>query len=222
MTGRRRLRIAVWTTIAWSLLMAAEASFFDTSHGRILKCWQSPVAALELARDPDRVHQIIKQGDVTKNLAVMNWNTYMDCIFIVLYSAVFWFFAGEFGFGSLLSRFVRMSIIVAAVFDYLEDFGLFRTFATFGRLAQSTVTFTRTVSMIKWSAFAVALWLLGALLLVAVAARNAGETLIGWTGRLILLAALIVSAGLFNNNLISLMGGPLLLALVLSGIALRR
>jgi hypothetical protein len=197
---QRWLGFVVMATIVWVAGMSNEVSRFDKKNNPHLGRWDSPVVALELAGSPDSVRDILGAESRDHNVRVMQYNTYMDCVFIVLYALVFWLFADAYRSGSSLAPLIKTAIVVAAVFDYAENFGLLQGLRDVANLASSTVSFTHAVSLIKWSAFAAALWLLGWLLwtITSHAVPHSGmlRVIMAFT----FLAAAITTAGVLANS----------------------
>src|SRR5215469_11489958 len=98
---QRALGIIVLINIAWVIAMGIEVKQFEIKNA-ILGKFESPVAALELADSPQRVQDILDQGDRGKNIKVMTWNTWMDFLFIILYCLTLWLLADAYVTLSLL------------------------------------------------------------------------------------------------------------------------
>jgi len=174
------LWIALLGTITWGSVMYWEAGGFktDCTPGRVLKtilsngaCTiASPVAELELARDPSRFRAIIDQRDSTNdepsnyarwNIEVIRVNTCMDCLFIALYWSTFVLFASQ--YPDWLSRAVVIAISAAAVCDVVENIRLFQSLDAI-RSGTLPTHMPGGISALKWVLFGLAKGLLGVVL----------------------------------------------------------
>ena len=157
---------------------------------------QSPVLAVELARDKESLKAILgtyqpvlaangpmseagsgQDGHPSAFDRFMTWeavsslkaNTVEDLAFIPLYALFVWCFAllmtasADRG-GILLARAVGTLILIAAMLDYLEDYGIFSTLGA-EHLTDDLARHTRFPSLGKWGLIAVCLLLLAVILL---------------------------------------------------------
>lgn len=206
---QRALGIIVLINIAWVIAISVEVKRFEVKN-RILGKFEGPVVALELADTPQRVQDVLDQGDRAQNTKVMMWNTWMDFLFIVLYCLTLWLLADAYITQSILPRLAKIAIVVTGAFDIMENIQLCREFRMVADLAQETVSATRGVSLTKWTAFAIALallavyyWLIsGSSVLLKLISVSAGA------------AAALTAVGLFQNSIINLMSLPLGLAIL--------
>ncbi|MGA9720290.1 MAG: hypothetical protein WBQ79_18575 [Acidobacteriaceae bacterium] len=204
----------------WALVMAWEASEYTTrpcaeSGARHWACvLDRPIAELELAATPGELKASLDQGSAGQfeawNLETARVNTCMDFLSIGLYWAVFVLFALE--CRRRLSRAVIGAISVAAIFDVLENVRLLQAL----RAISNSIAFISTprdFSIAKWMALALAMVLLGIMLVRAQ----------GWWRRvvslLLMASAVVTIAGVFFVPLLALSGlvllGALLIAIVL-------
>jgi hypothetical protein len=163
--------IVAWLVIACSILMLVllrpytfECNFKDEVG--------SPVLELELGGKAASAEKVLQYGNAENEKcarAVLKTNNYLDLLFIPLYTTFLWLFldlqAGRVGgLGNLVRVAGFGSVAVAAVFDYLEDCGIFRLLnaspPTDG-LAATTSLF----SAVKWGAISCALLLTAVALL---------------------------------------------------------
>jgi hypothetical protein len=203
-------------TIAWAVAMAVVAARFEIK-ARLLSRFESPVAAVELADSPERLRPIFDQGDREHNVRILRYNTYMDCLFILLYCLVFWLFASAYSTSSRIPALVKSAILVAGLFDYAENFQMFREFRDLAQLSRRTVTATRIVSLLKWGFFAAALWFVG-VFLWTISTHTLRSAPLSAIAILLLLAAGITSVGLFLNRFLGLMALPLFVALAITSV----
>jgi len=153
---------------------------------------QSPVLAVELAGDKESLKAILRTYQPVQAAngptyqigsgqdafdRLMTWeavsslkaNTVEDLAFIPLYALFVWCFAllmtasADRG-GLLLARAVGTLILIAAVLDYLEDYGIFSTLGA-EHLTDDLARHTRFPSLGKWGLIAVCLLLLAVILL---------------------------------------------------------
>jgi len=210
---QRALGIIVLINIAWVIAMGIEVKQFEIKN-LILGKFESPVAALELAGSPQRVQDILDQGDRGKNIKVMTWNTWMDFLFIILYCLTLWLLADAYVTLSVLPLLAKIAIVVTGAFDIMENLQLCREFRMVAALDPGMVSLTRSVSLTKWTAFAIVLgllamhyWLIsGSSVLLKLIATSAGA------------AAGLTAVGLFHNPIINLMSWPLGLAILFTAI----
>ena len=125
----------------------------------------SPVLALELARDPSDIDAVLQRGDASnpdpeksnKAIRALFLNTVLDCFFIPLYAG----YLILFGFTYHPEGFARGVLIGVAImtgiFDYVENILMFGVLA--GRAVPVYIP-----SLIKWALLALVLLVLGKLL----------------------------------------------------------
>jgi len=197
----RVLWVLLITTIVWALSMAIEASAFDKSPATgLIARFDSPIAMLELADSKQRFAAILDQGQREKNIKVMRVNTYMDFVFILLYCFTFIVLAVVCSPTSALSRAVEVTIVIAGVLDYWENFRLLGQFRFMTSGAVVDAPLPRPVSLGKWGMLSLALGLLGFALLQA---RNHIDTpALLVMAIFVFLAGGCAAVGLFRNRLI--------------------
>jgi hypothetical protein len=212
---QRALGFIVLITIAWVVALGVEVKGFDTSKRQILAAYEHPVAALELASTPERLRDVLDQGDRDHNVAVMNLNTGMDFLFIGLYCSTLWLLADAYITRSMWPLLAKIAIVITGMFDIMENLQLFREFRAVASLAPETVNITRAVSLTKWTALACALWFLAAHYW-SIRHRTGGSSgLLTVFALSTAVAAAATTVGLFDNSLISLMSWPFGLTLLL-------
>jgi hypothetical protein len=155
----------------------------------------SPVLALELPKDANALKSVLQDEDASKAddaRHVFRINNMLDFIFIPLYGGFLGLFVNMFRSvpgTRLIRRLVICSILFAAVFDYVEDFGITKAL----RNAQITDNMARSISLpshVKWFSLGISLILIGTLLF-----RSDGFVYSRATLRI--QAVLFVAAGLF-------------------------
>lgn len=196
---------------------------------------KSPILAVELATDDSELCAVIgttqpasatqescsnpqKQANphnAAKAIALIIADTWEDLLFIPVYALFIYSFAAlevavSDGKGKLLSQMVGVSILLAAIFDYLEDLGIFTSLKA-DTLDLSVISHTRAVSLAKWSLIGVSLMLVGIILL------RAGDSLYGsvlrnilsWlaiaAGIMMLVSTLLPGLMLYANSLFALL-----------------
>ena len=196
----RLLWVVLIAAIIWALAMAVEASAFDKSRASgVVGRLDSPIAMLELAESEQQFAAILDQGERGKNITVMQLNTYMDFVFILLYCLTFILLAAVCSGTSTLSMAVAAAILAAGVLDYWENFRLLGQFRSM-RSGAAIAPLSRPVSLGKWGIFALALCLVGFALLQA-RSRIDGRALFAMS-IFVFLAAGCTAVGLFRNRLI--------------------
>lgn len=152
-------------TAAWSVAMSLQAlRILPRRLLKPLRCSHLTglaVIDLQLARDPDCFREAVERGvpeSLANNIQVLRWNTYMDFIFIPLYSLVFALFA-LFDKDSL-GKWVVVLISLTAFFDALENRQILRSLKDLLKTGKPLGTLPRTFSRPKWAAFGCALVLL--------------------------------------------------------------
>jgi hypothetical protein len=160
-------------TSCWAILMFVSLSPYKFDHDFHDEI-DSPVLAVELANSAQALQAVLQTSNPNNEQSaktVLRINNRLDLIFIPLYSGFLWFFA------DLISterrganRYLRFAcficIVGAAVFDYLEDWGISRTLNS-TQLTDSLVRATRLPSLVKWGLIGSALFLTSILLLRA-------------------------------------------------------
>ena len=196
---------------------------------------KSPILAVELAADESELCAVIgtkqpasaeqercanpqKQPsphNAARAIALITANTWEDLLFIPAYALFVYCLASlavasSDGKGKTLSRIVGVLILLAAIFDYLEDLGIFTSLKA-NTLNSSVISHTRAVSLAKWSLIGVSLLLVGIILL------RAGDALygrvlrnvLGWlaiaAGALMLISTLLPGLMLYANSLFALL-----------------
>ena len=221
MSRTTKLWLVMLATLVWASIMLVQiqpyhkASILKGTCATATECrYTTPILTLELASNPQTFRERIDQGNPDKyradNLRLARVNTYMDLLFILLYWAGFVLLAREFPSG--LSKWVIVTISLAALLDVVEDAFLFHALNTIDNYSFATPAWA---SHFKWSMLALASLLLGLSLLLE-RARNpaaigiplilsAGFTFWGqfWypmlgLGTLLLAAALLVSIIVFH------------------------
>src|SRR5580704_15376765 len=193
--------------ICWSILMVIllrPYKFDHDFHDEI----DSPVLALELAPHANALRAVLQTSSPADEQCarkVLKTNNSLDLIFIPIYACFLWFFADLISVESNgANRYIRFAcllcIIGAALFDYLEDWGIAITL-DHGQLTDSLARATRYPSLVKWGLIGSALLLTSVLLFRAVTVVYSIATtrilaiLYGMAGFLVLL-------GLVRNPLI--------------------
>ena len=211
--ARRALLTAVFAVLFLTIFIIMLAGMHDFPfrppfHGEI----SSEVLAAELAADPIELCGVIgttrpasavqescanrqtenDQHNASKAIALLSRNTKED-LFVIPCYALFVFCFAYLAVAScaerdrILAWIVGVLIGAAAIFDYLEDFGIFASLKA-EALNPSVIARTRAVSLTKWS-------LLGlSLLLVAVILFRASDVIYGRILRNIL-GAIALTAG---------------------------
>jgi hypothetical protein len=118
----------------WAGVLTANTSHLRTSDkSHIAGIHNFPGVQMELARAPEEVTDLLLPVDSEQgkmNRETLRQQQYLDCIFIPLYWALFWFaFGGPLlssgaTAGRVLGLLVRVSITVAAIADYMEDIAI--------------------------------------------------------------------------------------------------
>ena len=194
--------IVLIASMVWAVAMAFEASAFDKSLASgPLSRFESPVAMLELADSQQRFSAILDQAKREKNLSTMRVNTYMDFVFIILYCLTFIFLALVCSRASGVAMAVGVTIVTAGVFDCWENLRLLGQFRLMTSTTLTKVPLPRPVSLAKWAMFALALCLVGVVLLEARRRVSNPELLVMVV--FVFLAAGCTTVGLFRNRLIS-------------------
>ena len=218
-----RPRIQRWAgllillTMLWTVAMGIQASQFDSRLCDISTKCGPPVACLELAKSADLVRDLINAGGPTLNSVTLRYNTYMDCIFILLYCGSFILLAQAFSGTRLFPGIATFLVIVAGVFDYAENYRMLHELSSdLEGLSDSYVKLTATVSLVKWLALALVLCLL-AVIFYKVSHRGADHSrILKIIGFLFVLSALGIVAGVFRTTLIRWWTLPFSFAFLLS------
>lgn len=160
--------VAAVLAIVWSLLMSAALTtrapyWFEHrfNHGI-----DSPVLALELARNQQDIDVVLQKSDKTnpdpqkteKAQNALFWNTVLDCIFIPLYTGYIVLFGLAYHPQALRRILLILLAAATALADYTENARMFLALAGH---AQSVYI----PSLIKWSLLGLVLILLATLLL---------------------------------------------------------
>jgi hypothetical protein len=143
----------------------------------------SPVAELELARDPARFKKLIVQRDGENadilayerwNIEVMRANTCMDLLFIALYWSTYVLFASR--RRGWVSRCVIAGVSIAGISDAIENTRILQSLHAV-RMGLPSQNLPFIVSAVKWSFFGLASLLLGMIVLKAkgVSERESSE-----------------------------------------------
>jgi hypothetical protein len=175
MNVQRMFWLTIVAATVWSLVMFWEATEFkkrdcsgEQGNARLACKYTSPIAALELATDPqmfrDRIDQRDPKANEVWNVEIARVNTCMDFLFIALYCGVFFLLA------QLQSRWatvlVALFISLAAAFDIAENVRLLQALRGVV-LHESQFPVPGFVSEAKWSLFAIYTLILGFALLVS-------------------------------------------------------
>jgi hypothetical protein len=168
--ARARLRTGLFALlmVLWSLLMFVLLRPYPIDHDFPSQI-DSPVLALELPSDAHDLETVLRSADpkiTARTQQVLSINNCLDLVLIPLYAAFLWFFVdmltGAPG-SRTLCRICHATILGAVLFDYLEDFGIFRAL----RGAQLTDEIAHAISLpshVKWGFFGSALFFVGMLL----------------------------------------------------------
>lgn len=168
----------------------------------------SPVLALQLSRNADDLQRVLADGDSSQEALarkVLRTNNNLDLCLIPLYAGFLILFVRLFRRvpgKSLLRSLVLGSILGAAAFDYLEDYGIAQALRSpmfTGGLASAIAI----PSHAKWGLFGVSLILVGVLLLGSDGFLYSRATL-RIQGVLFLLGGLSILAGLVEHARIEL------------------
>ena len=130
MSMQRIFWIALLAAFTWSLVMGWEAREYkrkecpkEQANSRQACNKTPPIAALELAKNPQEFRDRIDQGDPAANelwnAEVARVNTCMDFLFVAMYWGVFFFLARM--QGKWPSILVTLFISLAAGFDIAEN-----------------------------------------------------------------------------------------------------
>jgi hypothetical protein len=157
LTGCAALLTTLWATLMFGLLSSGSASY--TFPHRFPHDIDSPVLALELAREKSEVDAVLHRNDSAEAHArakrALRLHTVLDLVFIPLYVTYLVLLAQLCGG---VRQWVLIAIIGAAIFDYLEDVLIFSTLNGAGPLEFIP-------SLVKWGLLAVAFIGIGASLL---------------------------------------------------------
>lgn len=195
----RTLWIVVIATIVWAVSMAIEASRFDKSRDKgLIGRFDSPVAMLELARSQDDFAAVIDQGERQKNVKVMQINTYMDFIFIILYCATLILLGAVSRLESVARTILMISVLATGLCDYWENFRLLRLLRIVKRNILTQTLLPRPVSLLKWGLFAFDLIVVG----VAVLRVTPRTDLLVTMSMCLFLGAACTTIGLFRKSVI--------------------
>ncbi len=169
MSMQRIFWIALLAAFTWSLVMGWEARESkrkecpkEQANSRQACNKTPPIAALELAKNPQEFRDRIDQGDPAANelwnAEVARVNTCMDFLFVAMYWGVFFFLARM--QGKWPSILVTLFISLAAGFDIAENVRLLQALhgVNSHKLQFPVPGF---VSEAKWVFFAIALLTLG-------------------------------------------------------------
>jgi hypothetical protein len=193
--------------VCWSILMMIflrPYKFDHDFHDEI----DSPVLALELAPDASALRSVLQTANPTDEQCarkVLKINNGLDLILIPIYTCFLWFFADLISPRSNgMNRYIRIACLLcimgAALFDYLEDWGIARTLDS-RQLTDSLAQATRFSSLVKWGLVGGALLLTSILLFRAATAVYSIATM-----RLLAIlygvAGFLVLSGLVRNPLI--------------------
>lgn len=182
-----RLRAVAGLTAALTILMAlimlagmvgypAREKFHDNI--------QSPVLALELARNKDDLQQVFQTADpkdapgevngadalnAYRAVSALKGDTIEDCGFIPLYSSFLFAIIVLFSSDSVKKR-LRIGpgllIVAVAALDYAENLGIFRAIAA-PAVTDHLAHAIRYPSLAKWALLGVALVVLGGLMMIS-------------------------------------------------------
>src|SRR5689334_9963605 len=164
-------QILIWgllvATICWLGVMSFASRQFEKSEcpagGWIASAecaLDSPGVDLQLTTLPEGFQEILVPGSAAeKNIKIMRTNTYLDFGLIILYWSLFFLLAGA--CPGRIGRFARVVISVAALFDIFENNRLLHAFGSLDATGIVRTPLPRPLSLTKWAAFAVALFLLG-------------------------------------------------------------
>ncbi len=182
--------------------MGIQVSFFEKPHPRsLLARLDSPIVGLELARSREEFFGIINQGPCAKNIRIMQINTYMDFVFILLYCITLFLLVVVNTDTPVLTAAAMVAVIGTAIFDCCEDFRLLRLLRKMDSADDLKVALARPVSLVKWTFFAIDLVLVGFALLQAHNRDGAQGLLI--MAALTFLAATVTASGYFEIALLA-------------------
>jgi hypothetical protein len=108
---------------------------------------------------------------------------------------------------------IKAAISVAAVFDIAENVLMIREFRSLDRLSERLVSATTKISLMKWSTFAVASWLLGFFIWGVSSTPMPHASILKLIAGCMLLSAALTSFGISVNRWIGIGVLPLLPAL---------
>lgn len=195
----RTLWAVVIATIVWAVGMAIEASRFDKSRGSgLIGRFNSPIAMLELTRSQADFAALIDEGDRQKNVKVVQNNTYMDFMFIILYCATLILLGAVGRLESIVRAILVSSVLATGFFDYWENFRLLNLLSIVKRNVLTTTPLSRPVSLVKWGLFAFDLTVVGFAILRAT--PRTGPIIL--MSICIFLAAACTTVGLVRNSVI--------------------
>jgi hypothetical protein len=147
----RILWVLVIATIVWALGMAVEAAAFNKSRSSgWIERFDSPIAMLELAKSQHCFAAILDQGQRQKNIRVMQINTYMDFVFILLYCVTLILLAAVCARQPPLKITVVVTVIATGILDYWENFRLLSLFKIMESAIAVQAPLSRPVSLAKW------------------------------------------------------------------------
>jgi hypothetical protein len=198
--------------IVLGLVMSTTGSRFQPVKGADLhglKLKQLGIA-VELSRGRQDFVQMVGPRDQdpysagSRNRSLLRWQQFLDFLFIALYLALFWILGGveiSAGFGGslFLGIAVRAAIVLAAVFDVLEDRAILRAVGD-----DSYAQPIRNFGVPKWVFFFLALILVSVLFLyLCLRSHDAGSldrALAGLIGLLLAAGGLLGLAGLIRDR----------------------
>lgn len=191
-------------TIIVSVLLGATLGTYKLEHN-FHDDIDSPVLALELARNGSDLQMVLGVGTGEQEHAIssLRANTILDLLFIPLYASFLWLFADLFSEKQrTLRKLAALSVLLAAVADYVEDFRMFIAMSS-RELSDALARDIRYASLTKWALLGIALLLIAAILvrsssgLYSFATRSLFGIAFGTAGALLL-------AGLWRPTLIEL------------------
>jgi hypothetical protein len=163
--------LLAFLTACWAILMFMSLRPYKFAHDFYDEI-DSPVLAVELAPSAQALQAVLRTSNPTDEQCarrVLKINNRFDLVFIPIYASFLWFFADLVsvrGIGT--SRYLRLicfvCVVAAAVFDYLEDWGISRIL-TSTLLTDSVARATRVPSLFKWGLIGITLFLTSIILL---------------------------------------------------------
>ncbi len=150
------------------ILLTSVMIWIMNKSGNPLKTGTTPLGILnlELAINKNETGVIVQQWNQQQLIAIAKKNTYYDFIFLMAYTALFYFLcrqaAKQFkinSFSRKISYLLSYAAILAGIMDVLENFGMLMSLS--GQISEGITLFTLITSIIKWSLVAGCIaWLL--------------------------------------------------------------
>jgi hypothetical protein len=184
-----RCQILIWgllvATLCWLGVMSFASRQFQKAEcpagGWIAStecALDTPGVDLQLTTLHENFQKILVPDSAAKeNVKIMRTNTYLDFGFIALYWSLLFLLAGA--YPGRIGEFARGAISVAALFDVLENNRLLDAFGSVDATGIVRTALPRPFSLTKWTAFAVALFLLGGVIMKYT--KNGVALVVAWS-----------------------------------------